>query len=162
MREKLTEKRIHQREETFLKCTSDTWSVANCLINRVLRVVEPGFSRNTAKTIFEKIDTWMFLSCDDYRCFDCCLFFLATLHLKYRFCAFCLTKYPLKDLVTKFYVVLWVLIPCCRYRKVSQKELRNRLVGCRRDAEEGQVQTYLPLYLCFVFWVSVFNFVFAA
>ena len=51
-----------------------TWSATNCLINRVLRVVEPGFSRNTAKTIFEKIDTWMFLSCDDYRCFDCCLF----------------------------------------------------------------------------------------
>merc|ERR1712130_698463 len=34
---------------------------------RVLRIVEPGFSRNTAKTIFEKIDTWMFLSCDDFR-----------------------------------------------------------------------------------------------
>merc|ERR1712109_184873 len=49
------------------------------------------FSRNTAKTIFEKIDTWMFLSCDDYRC-----------------------------------------------GKISQKELRNRLIGCRRDAEEGQ------------------------
>ena len=37
-------------------------------IIRVLRIVEPGFSRNTAKTIFEKIDTWMFLSCDDFRC----------------------------------------------------------------------------------------------
>ena len=51
----------------------------NYLMNRVLRVVEPGFSRNTAKTIFEKIDTWMFLSCDDYRYCDCCLFLLATI-----------------------------------------------------------------------------------
>ena len=130
----------------------------NYLMNRVLRVVEPGFSRNTAKTIFEKIDTWMFLSCDDYRCFDCCLFFLATLHMQQRFCAFFLTKYPFKDLVTKFYVVLRVLIPCCRCGKISQKELRNRLIGCRRDAEEGQVQTYLYLSLClFLFFGCQFS-----
>ena len=90
--------------------------------------------------------------------FDCCLFFLATLHMKYKFCAFCLTKYPFKDLVTKFYVVFWAFIPCCRCGKISQKELRNRLIRCRTDAEEGQVQTYLYLSLClFLFFGCQFS-----
>ena len=72
--------------------------------------------------------------------------------------SFFLTKYLFKDLVTKFYVVFWAFIPCCRCGKISQKELRKRLIGCRRDAEEGQVQTCLSLSLClFLFFGCQFS-----
>jgi len=67
---------------------------------RVLRVVEPGFSRNTAKTIFEKVDTWMFLSCDDYRCFDCWLTLLSgNITHEVQVLRLFLTKYSFIDLV---------------------------------------------------------------
>ena len=85
---------------------------------RVLRIVEPGFSRNTAKTIFEKTDTWMFLSCDDFRWVLC------------RYLSFFKCKHIHKKSV------------CSRRGKISQKELRKRLAECKAEAEEAQVKNY--------------------